>query len=66
MQEGQSEKVIIKTQMDFAEKMAKIENLRATAQNIQSETQRNVPEVDHLKSETILNLAMARSKAQGL
>ena len=65
MQEGQSEKVIIKTQMDFAEKMAKIENLRATAQNIQSETQRNVPEVAHLQSETILNLAMARSKAQG-
>ena len=66
MAEGQSEKVLIKTQMDFAEKMAKIENLRATAQNIQSETQRNVPEVDHLKSETILNLAMARAKAQGL
>ena len=65
MQEGQSEKVIIKTQMDFAEKMAKIENLRATAQNIQSETQRNVPEVAHLQSETILNLAMARAKAQG-
>tara|TARA_R110000765_G_scaffold66379_7_gene128446 strand:+ start:2242 stop:4203 length:1962 start_codon:yes stop_codon:yes gene_type:complete len=66
MAEGQSEKVLIKTQMDFAEKMAKIENLRATAQNIQSETQRNVPEVDHLKSETILNLAMARAKAQGM
>ena len=66
MVEGQSEKVLIKTQMDFAEKMAKIDNLRATAQNIQSETMRNVPEVDHLKSETILNLAMARSKAQGL
>ena len=49
-----------------SEKMAKIENLRATAQNIQSETQRNVPEVDHLKSETILNLAMARAKAQGI
>ena len=66
MAEGQSEKVLIKTQMDFAEKMAKIENLRATAQNIQSETQRNVPEVAHLQSETILNLAMARAKAQGL
>ena len=65
MQEGQSEKVIIKTQMDFAEKMAKIENLRATAQNIQSETMRNAPEVEHLQSETILNLTMARAKAQG-
>jgi len=51
--------------MDFAEKMAKIENLRATAQNIQSETMRNAPEVEHLQSETILNLTTARAKAQG-
>jgi len=65
MMDGQSEKEMVKTQMEFAEKMAKIDNLRATAQNIQSETQRNIPEVEHLQSETILNLTTARAKAQG-
>ena len=34
--------------------MADIENKR-------SETARNIPEVEHLKSETILNLAKARA-----
>tara|TARA_R110000822_G_scaffold14339_2_gene50627 strand:- start:221 stop:2185 length:1965 start_codon:yes stop_codon:yes gene_type:complete len=63
--DNQSEEKMIKSQMDLAERMAKIEGLRATAKNIQSETMRNVPEVEHLQSETILNLAMARAKAQG-
>ena len=65
MGDANSEEKMIKTQMDLAERMAKIEGLRATAQNIQSETMRNIPEVEHLQSETILNLATARMKAQG-
>ena len=40
--------------------MAKIQKHRIEAQNIQSETERNIPEVEHLQSETILNLAKAR------
>jgi len=46
--------------MELAEKMAKIEKLRMDSQNIRSETLRNLPEVEHLQSETILNLAKAR------
>ena len=60
MQEGQSQDALVERQMDLAEKMAKIEKLRSDAQNVQSETMRNIPEVEHLKSETILNLAKAR------
>ena len=39
--------------------MARIEKLKIDAQNVQSETMRNMPEVEHLQSETILNLAKA-------
>ena len=46
--------------MELAEKMARIEKLRTDSQMVKSETQRNIPEVEHLKSETILNLAKAR------
>ena len=61
----QSEEYIMNASMDLAKKMGQIENLRKTAQNIESETMRNIPEVEHLQSETILNLAMARAKALG-
>jgi hypothetical protein len=60
MQEGQSQDSLVERQMDLAEKMAKIEKLRSDAKNVQSETMRNIPEVEHLQSETILNLAKAR------
>ena len=60
IQGTQSEDALVEKQMQLAEKMAKIEKLRTEAQNIQSETMRNVPEVEHLQSETILNLAKAR------
>ena len=60
MQEGQSQDALVERQMELAEKMAKIEKLRSDAQNVQSETMRNIPEVEHLQSETILNLAKAR------
>jgi len=36
--------------------------MQADVENTISETQRNIPEVEHLKSETILNLATAQSK----
>ena len=61
----QSEEHMVTLQLDLAKKMAQIENLRSTAQNIQAETMRNIPEVEHLQSETVLNLASARAKAQG-
>ena len=60
IQGTQSEDVLVEKQIELAEKMAKIEKLRTEAQNIQSETMRNIPEVEHLQSETILNLAKAR------
>ena len=60
IQGTQSEDALVEKQIELAEKMAKIEKLRTEAQNIQSETMRNIPEVEHLQSETILNLAKAR------
>jgi hypothetical protein len=64
-QENGSEAAMAKIQIDLAEKMAKIEKLRSEAQNMQSETARNIPEVEHLQSETILNLAKASKERMG-
>ena len=41
-------------------KAVKLEKIQADTARQRSETARNIPEVDHLKSETILNLAKAR------
>ena len=54
--EIQVEESIIKLQKDALT----LDKLRAEINNQQSETERNKPEMDHLKSETILNLAKAR------
>ena len=54
--ELQVEESIIKLQKDALS----LDKLRADIANQNSETERNKPEVDHLKSETILNLAKAR------
>ncbi len=40
-----------------------LEKTKADIVNKNSETARNIPEVEHLKSETVLNLATAREKA---
>jgi len=45
--------------------LAQIDRLRADTENIQSETIRNIPEIEHLKSETLLNIATAKEKLQG-
>jgi len=50
------------TDVDMAEKQIKIAKLSADVERQLSETARNVPEVEHLKSETILNLAKARAE----
>ena len=50
------------TDVDMAEKQIKIAKLGADVERQLSETARNVPEVEHLKSETILNLAKARAE----
>ena len=47
-----SNETLAKKQLELAEKMVRIKG-------IQSETARNVPEVEHLNSETILNLSKA-------
>ena len=65
VQDKTSENTLVKEQMAMAEKMAKIEKLRTDSENVQSETMRNIPEVEHLQSETILNLAKARAESQG-
>jgi len=54
--EIQVEEQIIKLQKDALD----LDKLKADIANQQSETARNGPEVEHLKSETILNLAKAR------
>jgi hypothetical protein len=58
-------------QIDVQEKILKLqrdavslEKTKADIQNKNSETARNVPEVDHLRSETALNMANARKIAQ--
>jgi len=55
-------------EMDFQEKILKLQKdqiglqkIAADIENKRSETARNIPEVEHLKSETILNLANARA-----
>ena len=40
-----------------------LEKTKADINNKNSETARNIPEVEHLKSETILNMANARAAA---
>jgi len=49
------------TEIDTAEKAVKLEKIQADTARQRSETARNVPEVEHLKSETILNLAKAKA-----
>jgi hypothetical protein len=48
------------TEVDMAERAVKLEKVQADTARQRSETARNVPEVEHLKSETILNLAKAK------
>jgi len=54
--EIQVEEQIIKLQKNALD----LDKLQADIANQQSETARNIPEMEHLKSETILNLAKAR------
>ena len=51
----------IKLQKD----LAAIDKMRADTENTNSETMRNIPEIEHLKSETLLNIASATEKLQG-
>ena len=55
------QETFIKLQKD----LASIDKLRADTENVNSETMRNIPEVEHLKSETLLNIATATEKLQG-
>jgi hypothetical protein len=45
--------------------LAAIDKLRADTENINAETIRNIPEMEHLQSETLLNIATATEKLQG-
>jgi len=58
--EIQVQEKILKLQKDALS----LEKTKADILNKNSETARNVPEVDHLKSETILNLAKARAEGE--
>jgi len=58
-------------EIDFQQRIVKLqkeaiglEKVAADIENKRSETARNIPEVDHLQSETILNLAKAREASQ--
>ena len=55
------QEVFIKLQKE----LAAIDKMRADTENINSETMRNIPEIEHLKSETLLNIATATEKLQG-
>jgi len=48
-------------QLNMAERAIKLEKTKADVARQHSETARNAPEVEHLKSETILNLAKAKA-----
>jgi len=59
------------TELDIKERVLQLqkdtiglEKTQADIENKRSETARNIPEVEHLKSETILNLAKARSEGK--
>ena len=56
---------IQETFLKLQKELAQIDRLRADTENIQSETIRNIPEIEHLKSETLLNIATAKEKLQG-
>ena len=45
--------------------LAAIEKMRADTENTNAETVRNIPEMEHLQSETLLNIATAQEKLQG-
>ena len=45
--------------------LAAIEKMRADTENTNAETLRNIPEMEHLQSETLLNIATATEKLQG-
>ena len=49
--------------LKLQEKMMGLEKTKADIYNKNSETARNIPEVDHLKSETLLNVAKAKEAA---
>ena len=48
-------------QLNMAKSAINLEKTKADVERQRSETARNVPEVEHLKSETILNLAKAKA-----
>jgi hypothetical protein len=56
---------IQETFLKLQKELAQIDKLRADTENTHSETMRNIPEVEHLKSETLLNIATATEKLQG-
>jgi hypothetical protein len=60
-----NELVIQEKFIKLQKELAAIDKLRADTENIQSETMRNIPEIEHLKSETLLNIASATEKLQG-
>ena len=56
-------KLTWKKLLNLQKEQIAIEKMAADIENKRSETARNIPEVDHLNSETILNLANARATA---
>ena len=60
-----NELVIQEKFIKLQKELAAIDKLRADTENTQSETMRNIPEIEHLKSETLLNIAAATEKLQG-
>jgi len=56
---------IQETFIKLQKELAAIDKMRADTENINSETMRNIPEIEHLKSETLLNIATATEKLQG-
>jgi len=56
---------IQETFIKLQKELAAIDKMRADTENTNSETMRNIPEIEHLKSETLLNIATATEKLQG-
>ena len=61
-----SKERLVTKQVELADKLARIEKLKVDTMNVQSETYRNIPEIEHLRSETFLNMAKANKERFGI
>jgi len=55
---------MVKNQLNLQEQSLRMEKMKADINNTNSETERNIPEMEHLKSEIALNMTKAAENAK--